>query len=104
WKKGIVATLLGPKYRGVLGCAYSLVQDLYIIQINRFSAFMNDSHKMITGSKLRGSPHAVEGLLVEAIGWIIDDNRPRPETHPALIAQTEPCPCKAEGCFIPNTI
>ena len=31
------------------GCDYSLVQDLYIIQINGFSAFMDDSHKMIAG-------------------------------------------------------
>ena len=82
----------------------TLVQDLYIIQINGFSAFMDDAHKMITGSKLRGTPHEGEVLLVEAIGLIINKYCHRPETPPALIAQTEPCPCKAEGGFIPNTI
>jgi hypothetical protein len=71
----------------VSGCAYLLVQDLYIIQINGFSAFMDDSHKMITGRELRGTPHEVEGLLVEAIGLIINEYRHRPEPPPALIAQ-----------------
>jgi hypothetical protein len=27
---------------------------------------MDDSHKMIAGRQLRGTPHEVEGLLVEA--------------------------------------
>jgi len=87
-----------------LDCAYSLVQDLYIIQINGFSAVMDDSHKMIAGRELRGTPHEVEGLLVEAIRLIINDYSHRPEILPALIAQPELLPCKAEGCFIPNAI
>ena len=70
------------------GCAYSLVQDIYIIQSNGFSALMDDSHKMIAGRELRGTPHKVEGLLVEAI-WLtvnaVNDNRHRPETLPALL-------------------
>lgn len=33
-----------------------LVQDLYIIQINGFSAFMDNPHKMIAGRELRGTP------------------------------------------------
>ena len=63
---------------------------------------MDDPHKMIAGRKLRGTPQEVEGLLVEAIGLIVNDHRHRPEILPALIAQTESCPCKAEGGFIPN--
>jgi len=56
---------------------------------------MDDSHKMIAGRKLQGASHVVEGLLVEAIGLIVNDDRHRPEIPPALIAQTE-------GGFIPN--
>ena len=63
---------------------------------------MDDSHKMIAGRELRGTPHEVEGLLVEVIWLIINEYRHRPETLPALIAQKEPFPCKAEGGFIPN--
>lgn len=63
---------------------------------------MDDSHKMIAGRQLRGSPQEVEGLLVEAIWLIVNDHRHRPEILPALIAQTESFPCKTEGCFIPN--
>ena len=70
----------------VLGCAYRLVQDLYIIQINGFSAFMDDLHKMIARRELRGTPHEVVGLLVEAIRLIINEYGHRPETPPALIA------------------
>jgi hypothetical protein len=81
----------------------TLVQDLYIIQINGFSAFMDDLHKMIAGRQLRGTPQEVEGLLVEAIGLIVNDHRHRPENLPALIAQTESFPFKTEGCFTPNT-
>ena len=80
----------------------TLVQDLYIIHINGFSAFMDDSHKMIAGRKLRGTPYEVEGFLVEAIGLIVNDDRHRPEILPALIAQTESFPCKTEGGLIPN--
>ena len=82
----------------------TLVQDLYIIQINGFSAFMDDSHKMIAGRQWRGMPHEIEGLLVEAIWLIINHNLHRPEIPPALIAQIESLPCKAEGYFIPNAI
>ncbi|HSJ85654.1 MAG TPA: hypothetical protein VK909_00475 [Anaerolineales bacterium] len=57
------------------------VQDLYIIQINGFSALMDDSHKMIAWRQLRGTPREVEGLFVEAIGLIVDDHRHRPETE-----------------------
>ena len=88
----------------ILGCAYSLVQDHYIIQINGFSAFMDDAHKMIAGRQFRGTPHEVEGLLVEAIWLIVNEYRHRPETLPALIAQTEPFPTKAEGGLTPNAI
>ena len=65
---------------------------------------MDNSHKMIAGREFRGTPHEVEGLLVEAIGLIINEYHHRPETLPTLIAQTEPFPCKTEGCFIPNAI
>jgi len=41
-----------------------------VLHINGFSAFMDDSHKMIVGRKLQGASHEVEGLLVEAIGLI----------------------------------
>ena len=67
------------------GAVLSLGQDLYIIQINGFSAFMDDPHKMITGRQLRGTPHEVEGLLVEAIWLIVNEYRHRPETLPASI-------------------
>lgn len=63
---------------------------------------MDDSHKMIAGRQLRGTPQEVEGLLVEAIWLIVNDNRHDPEILPALIAQTESFPCKTEGGFIPN--
>jgi len=72
------------------------VKDLYIIQINGFSAFMDDPHKMIAGRQLRGTPEEVEGLLVEAIGLIVNDNCHRPEIPPTLIAQRESFPCKSE--------
>ena len=62
---------------------------------------MDDPHKMIAGRQLRGAPYQVKGLLVEAIGLIVNENRYRPEILPALITQTESFPCKAEGCFIP---
>ncbi len=65
---------------------------------------MDNSHKMITGRELRGTPHEVEGLLVEAVWLIVNENRHRPEIPPALITQTEPLPCKAEGGFTPNVI
>ena len=48
----------------VSGCAYPLVKNLYIIQINGFSAFMDDSHKMIAGGKFRRTPHEFEGLPI----------------------------------------
>jgi len=57
---------------------------------------MDDPHKMIAGRQLRGTPHKVEGLLVEAIGLIVNDNCHRPEILPALIAQMESFPCKSE--------
>ena len=63
---------------------------------------MDDLHKMVTGGELRGTPQEVEGLLVEAIGLIVDDHRHRPETLPTLIAQPESIPCEAEGCLIPS--
>ena len=88
----------------VSGCAYRLGQDLYIIQINGFSAFMDDSHKMIAGREFRGTPHKGEVLLVEAISLIVNEYCHRPEILPALIAQKESFPCKAEGGFIPNAI
>ena len=87
-----------------VGYAYRLLHDIYIIQINRFPAFMDDAHKVIAGGKLRGAPDEVEGLLVEAIRFIIDDHCHRPEAPPALIPQNESFPCKAEGGFAPNTI
>ena len=49
---------------------------------------MDDPHKMIAGREFRATPHEVEGLLVEAIWLIVTENRHRPETLPALIAQT----------------
>jgi hypothetical protein len=72
----------------VLGCTYRLVQDLYIIQINGFSTLMDDAHKMIAGRELWGTPHEIEGLLVEAIGLIINEYRHRPESLPALACST----------------
>ncbi len=63
---------------------------------------MDYSHRMGARRKLRGTPDVVEGLLVEAIWLSINHNRHCPETPPALIAQIESLPCKAEGCFIPN--
>ena len=84
--------------------AVTLVHDQYIIQINGFSAVMDDPHNMIAGGKCRGTPHEVEGLLVEAVWLIVNDNRHRPEILPALIAQAESSPGKAEGRFIPNAI
>ena len=41
---------------------------------------------MIAGRELRGTPHEVEGLLVEAIWLIVNGYRHRPEIPPALIA------------------
>jgi hypothetical protein len=79
----------------VSGRASRLVQDHDVIQINRFSAFVDDSHKMIAGGEFRGTPHEVEGLLVETIRLIVNEYRYRPETLPALIAQTESFPCKS---------
>jgi hypothetical protein len=38
---------------------------------------MDNPHKMIAGREFRGTPHEVEGLLVEAIGLavkFIEDN------------------------------
>ena len=90
--------------RAVSGCTYRLGQDVYIIQINGFSAIMDDLHKMIAGRQPRGTPHEVVGLLVEAIWLIINEYRHRPEILPTLIAQNEYFPCKAEGCFTPNAI
>ena len=81
----------------------TLLQDLDIIQIYGFSAFMDDSDKMIAGRQLRGTPQEIEGLLVEAIWLIINHDRHRPEIPPALVAQIDSLPCKAEGYFIPNT-
>ena len=49
---------------------------------------------MIAGRQLRGTPHKVEGLLVEAIGLIVNDNCHRPEILPALIAQQNRSPVK----------
>ena len=80
----------------------TLGQDLDIIQVNGFPALMDDPHKMITGREPRGRPHKVEGLLVEAVWLIVNEYRHRPEIPPALIAQIESLPCKAEGYFIPN--
>jgi hypothetical protein len=65
---------------------------------------MDDSHKMIARREFRGTPHELEGLLVEAIWLIINEYRHHPETLPAFIAQKESFPCKAEGGFIPNAI
>ena len=64
---------------------------------------MDDPHKMDSAGKLRRAPNEVEGFLMETIGLIINDNRYRPEIHPALIAQLESLPCEAERCFIPYT-
>ena len=63
---------------------------------------MDNSHKMIAGRQLRGTPHEVEGLLVEAIWLVVNEDCHRPEILPALIAQTDSFPCKAERGFIPN--
>ena len=65
---------------------------------------MEDAHKMIAGSELRGTPEETEVLLVEAIRLTVDEYRHRPEIHPALITQKECFPCKTEGGFIPNAI
>jgi hypothetical protein len=46
---------------------------------------MDNSHKMIAGRELRGTPHEVKGLLVEAIWLIINEYRHRPETLLALV-------------------
>jgi hypothetical protein len=54
--------------------------------------------------KLGGTPDIAEGLLMEAIGLIVNQNCHRAETPPTLIAKDESFPCKAEKCFIPNTI
>jgi hypothetical protein len=45
---------------------------------------------------LRGAPYEVEGFLMEAIGLIIDDDSYYTEVPPALIAQIDFLPCKAE--------
>ena len=63
---------------------------------------MDDPHKVIAGRKFRGTPGEVEGLLVEAIGLIINKYRHRPEALRAFIAQNESFPYKAEGGFIPS--
>ncbi len=63
---------------------------------------MDESHRMGARRKLRRLPDVAEGLLVEAIGLIINQNRHNPEVLPALIAQRESLPCKAEEYFIPN--
>ena len=65
---------------------------------------MNDSHKMIAGSELWGTPYEAEVLLVEAIGLTVDEYRHRPEVHSTLITQKECFPCKTEGGFISNAI
>ncbi len=36
---------------------------------------MDDPHKMIARRKFRGTPDEVEGLLVEAIWLIVNENR-----------------------------
>ena len=64
---------------------------------------MDDPHKMGSARKLRGAPEEVEGLLMETIGLIINDDRYYPEIPPALIAQIESLPREVERCFIPNT-
>jgi hypothetical protein len=55
-----------PAFPGgaVSGCVYSLVEDLYIIQINGFSAFMDNAHKMIARREFWGTPHEIVSLLV----------------------------------------
>ena len=45
---------------------------------------MDDLHKMISRRQLWGTPQEVEGLLVEAIWLIVNDNRHYPEILPAL--------------------
>ena len=65
---------------------------------------MDDAYKMIAGRELWGMPDQVQGLLVEAICLIVDDDRHRSETLPALVAQAEPDPGKAERGFISNAI
>ena len=65
---------------------------------------MDDPYQVLAGRELRGAPHQVEGLLVEAVGLTVDDHRYRPETPAALVAQNEPLSCKAEGGFIPHPI
>ncbi len=67
-----------------------------------FPDFMDDPHKMIAGREFRGTPHEVEGFLVETIGLLVNENRHDPEILSALIAQNESFPCKTEGNFIPN--
>ena len=92
------------RYRYRMRHSITLVQDLYIIQINGFSTLMDDAHKMIAGSEFRGTPHEVEGLLVEAIGLTVNEYCHRPETPPALIAQIESFPSKTERGFTPDAI
>ena len=65
---------------------------------------MDDLHKMIAGREFGGTPDEVVGLLVEAIRLIVNEDRHRPETPPALVAQKEPFPTKTKGCFTPNAI
>ncbi len=63
---------------------------------------MDDLHKVIAYRQFRGTPHQVEGLLAEVIRLAVNEDRHRPEALPALIAQLEPFPCKAEGSFAPG--
>ena len=63
---------------------------------------MDDPHKMITARELRGRPHKVEGLLVEAVWLIVNEYRHRPEIRPALIAQAESFPYKTAKGLLPD--
>src|SRR5688572_6915667 len=109
----LVTGCIGKKTRASLakrsggnkrGLRLSFSPDLYIIQINGFSALMDDAHKMIAGREFGGTPHKVVSLLVEAIGLIVNENGHRSETPPALVAQKEPFPTKTKECFTPNAI
>ena len=59
---------------------------------------------MDAGRKLGGTPDVAEGLLVEAIGLIVNQDRDCPEILSTLIAQIETLPCKAKGYFISDAI
>ena len=91
-----------PPPKVVLRPRLALLQDLYIIQIDGFTALLDDPHKMIAGGELRGKPEEIESLLVEAVRLIVNEHRHGAEILPALIAQTELLPCKTEGGFIPH--